>query len=197
MSATKSELRLFFAIHPDEAARDQLAENAWHLGEGSHGRPVPRENLHMTLLFLGEQPADQLTAIYEAAARVRCHSFDVVCDKLRYMDEQHLIWTGVSTPPPDLGRLRMALIAELDRAEVTFDRKRFKPHVTLVRRAIGAPANPLDFVACRWPVQSFSLLVSTPGPLGPRYHTLREWHLLPPRPAAAEEIIKHTSAVSF
>lgn len=195
MPVTKSDLRLFFAIKPDPTALDLLAENAWQLGEGSHGRSVPRSNLHMTLLFLGEQPREKLPAIIEAAGRVRAHGFDVVCDKLRYMEDQHLIWTGVSAPDPDLARLRTALLQELEREAIEFDRKRFKPHVTLVRRALEAP-QLMDFTPCRWPVHSFSLLISNLSPLGPRYHQLREWQLLPARPRRAEVIVKHTASIS-
>lgn len=196
MSSTKSALRLFFAVKPDPHTLDRLTENAWHLGEGSHGRAVPRSNLHMTLLFLGEQPREQLPTIIEAAGRIRTHGFDVTCDKLRYMPEQHLIWTGVSAPDPALGRLRDGLVQELDRAAVEFDRKRFKPHVTLVRRALEAP-NMMEFTPCRWSVDRFCLLVSNSSTTGPRYHVLREWILLPPRPPATETIVKHSSSVSF
>lgn len=196
MPVHKADLRLFFAIKPDAAAQDVLAENAWQLGEGSHGRPVPRSNLHMTLLFLGEQPRERLPQILDAASRVRAHAFDVVCDKLRHMDNQHLIWTGVSSPDPELARLRLSLIQELEREDISFDRKRFKPHVTLVRRALEAPRQ-IEFVPCRWQVHSFSLLISNLAPMGPRYHQLREWQLLPARPRRSEVIIKHTAAVSF
>lgn len=196
MAFHKPDLRLFFAVWPEPHTLDVLAENAWLMGECSHGKPVPRSNLHMTLLFLGEQPRERVADIINAANRVKAHGFQVVCDKLRYMHDQHLIWTGVSAPDPALGRLRDSLVQEMDRAEVSFDRKRFKPHITLVRKALEAPKS-IDFHPCRWTVERFSLVVSNLGPEGPRYHTLRDWALLPPKPAASEKIIKLSPSAAF
>jgi len=48
--------RLFFALWPDEATREQLAHITRKAVRGSGGRPIPVENLHSTLVFLGSVP---------------------------------------------------------------------------------------------------------------------------------------------
>lgn len=59
-------LRLFLALRLPDAALDEV--EAWqreHL-HGDRVRVVPRENLHLTLAFLGNRPARELDGILEA-----------------------------------------------------------------------------------------------------------------------------------
>ncbi|HBB77192.1 MAG TPA: RNA 2',3'-cyclic phosphodiesterase, partial [Pseudomonas sp.] len=53
--ATEDTLRLFFALPcpPEQAA----AICSWRDRQALGGRPVALENLHLTLAFLGAQPA--------------------------------------------------------------------------------------------------------------------------------------------
>src|SRR4051794_40919872 len=70
--AGDERLRLFLALRLPEAALD--AVEAWQAARLPDGlRVVPREHLHVTLVFLGSRPAAELPAIVgalrEAAAR--------------------------------------------------------------------------------------------------------------------------------
>lgn len=196
MSSDKNVMRLFFAIWPDKKAQRVLAENAWHFAESTHGRTVPTENLHMTLLFLGDQPKELLPEILVAASKVRAPSFEVVCDKIRYMDDHQLVWSGVTAADPALEELRLSLAEEMKYAEITYDKKRFKPHVTLTRKSLTAPTS-VDFVPTRWKVGGFSLVASNLEPEGPRYQILKNWSLLPPKPRTSDKIIKLAATALF
>lgn len=198
MTPSPKMLRLFFAIWPDDKAVRVLAENSHLLADSSHGRSVAQNNLHMTLLFLGDQPEFKLGDIIAAASNVRGHGFEVVCDKVRYMPDQHLVWTGVTAPDPALEDLRKALADELDDAGISYDKKkRFKPHVTLARNALEAPTSLLDFFPTRWDVSGFSLVISNLQPEGPRYQTVRDWPLLPAKPRNQDTIIKLAANAAF
>jgi 2'-5' RNA ligase len=57
-------LRLFLGLRLPEPVLD--AVEAWQLASLRDVRPVPRDNLHLTLAFLGHRPAGELPAIVEA-----------------------------------------------------------------------------------------------------------------------------------
>jgi 2'-5' RNA ligase len=72
--AGSDRLRLFCALRlPEETIEQLVAWQARELARG--GRVVPRENLHVTLAFLGSRPAGDLEpvagALREAASRAR------------------------------------------------------------------------------------------------------------------------------
>jgi 2'-5' RNA ligase len=53
-------LRLFFACWPDAALQEQLAQLGRQLQRQSGGKPSRRENLHLTLVFLGDVASSDL-----------------------------------------------------------------------------------------------------------------------------------------
>jgi 2'-5' RNA ligase len=61
--------RLFVAVDPPEPVRAQIA--GWGRGAAAGGRPVAADALHVTLCFLGVQPAsliDTIAAVVRASA---------------------------------------------------------------------------------------------------------------------------------
>jgi hypothetical protein len=62
-------LRVFFALWPDADVRDQLAGLARAAAERAHGRAPPPENLHMTLVFVGEVPQDSVAPLQGIGGR--------------------------------------------------------------------------------------------------------------------------------
>lgn len=59
--AGSDRLRLFCALRLPDATIEELV--AWQARELRRGRIVPRENLHVTLAFLGSRPAEELESI--------------------------------------------------------------------------------------------------------------------------------------
>jgi 2'-5' RNA ligase len=59
-SLTARPLRLFFACWPDAALQEQLAQLGRQLQRQSGGKPSRRENLHLTLVFLGDVASSDL-----------------------------------------------------------------------------------------------------------------------------------------
>jgi len=66
--------------------------------------------------------------------------------------------------------LHAALQAQLEGLGFVTDGRRFRPHVTLARRAGASPALPSG-PPVSWPVHGFVLVQSHPGPAG--YEVLR------------------------
>lgn len=170
-----SAMRLFFAVWPDDAARATLARLAagpWPRG----ARPVTPEQLHLTLAFLGEVDEAVLPALTALGARLGQR-----CAPCRMRLTRAGLWTGgvawlapARTPAP-LAGLVAALGAGLAELGVRADTRRFKPHITLARRA--GPWTPTAPSAIAYPIDHLALLASDTGPDGARYRTLARWPL--------------------
>ena len=128
-------MRLFIAIPLDDAlTRAALSVQDAFRRQGVRGSYTKPENLHLTLAFIGEYPDPE--AALEALHSVTFAPFDIALRGVGAFGD--LWWLGFGDSPAlaaCVRRLRRAL-AE---AGIPFDRKRFSPHVTLVRRAVPGP----------------------------------------------------------
>ncbi|MBQ8030724.1 MAG: RNA 2',3'-cyclic phosphodiesterase [Butyrivibrio sp.] len=124
-------MRLFIAICFDENMLDSLVEIQDDLvRSGVKGNYTPRKNLHMTLAFIGEY--DDPEQIEEVMRNVPLRSFSVKLSGYQPFKDMFFANFEENENLRDyVKRLRKALLAE----EIPFDRKKFLPHVTLVRRA--------------------------------------------------------------
>ena len=124
-------MRLFIAICFDENMLDSLTEIQDDLMRcGVKGNYTPRENLHMTLAFIGEN--DDPEQIVEVMQKVPLRTFSVKLDGFRPFKDMFFADFEENENLRDyVKRLRKALLDE----EISFDRKKFLPHVTLIRRA--------------------------------------------------------------
>ena len=124
-------MRLFIAICFDENMLDSLTEIQDDLMRcGVNGNYTARENLHMTLAFIGEY--DDPEQIEEVMRNVPLRSFSLKLSGFRPFKD---MFFADMEENPDLReyvkRLRKALLDE----EIPYDRKKFLPHVTLIRKA--------------------------------------------------------------
>ena len=124
-------MRLFIAICFDENMLDSLATIQDDLmRSGVKGNYTPRENLHMTLAFIGDY--DDPEQIVEVMQKVPLRSFSVKLSGFRPFRDMFFAELEENENLRDyVKRLRTALLDE----EIPFDRKKFLPHVTLIRKA--------------------------------------------------------------
>ena len=168
---TASSTRLFLALWPDVAVREQLREwrDLWNWQRGAS--PVHTGKLHMTLHFLGNQPGDSLPALLDGLA--------VPMSPFRLQLGVAELWhNGIavlspSVVPSALLDLHAALSAALPGVGLQPETRDYRPHVTMARRARGVeiPANgPL----IDWEVEHYTLVESKTGD-GSGYTVLREY----------------------
>ncbi len=167
--------RLFFALWPDRAVRGVLASVAADAVSG-RGRPTDVEDLHATLVFLGPVAGRDLGCVEQAAGRVRGERFEVCLDLIEYWRRPRVLCLGASVCPPELDTLVRELQRELRGCGFEPERRPYRPHVTLARKARPIDASaPSSFI--RWPISEFVLVASESGPTPPRYRVLRRWPL--------------------
>jgi len=163
--------RLFFACWPDERVRAEIVERR-RLIEGLSRRRVPDHNLHLTLLFLGNQPADRLPDLMDAIPEMDAMGFVLRLDRFGWFPAARVAWLGGSAPEPADSLVRT--LSERCRAlGLSFDRRRFHPHVTLFRKVERRPAFP-PVPALDWSVDELALIESIPSR---PYQVLRTWPL--------------------
>ncbi|MBA5689785.1 RNA 2',3'-cyclic phosphodiesterase [Rugamonas apoptosis] len=123
---------MFFALWPEPAERDALAP--WQTLV--RGRPVVTANLHLTLAFLGWQPAAAVAPLMAILDELSVPPLRLEFDMLGYFSGQRIAWAGMRAPPPALLALQEQLTGALARAGFTADSHGpFRPHVTLTRHA--------------------------------------------------------------
>jgi 2'-5' RNA ligase len=166
--------RLFFALDCAPTQRKAIAQ--WRSAlQLRSGRPVPAENFHLTLKFLGSIDTARIADICEAAAAVRTSGerLTVVLDRLDVWRRAGVLVLSPQQPPPALLRL----VYDLEQALLPFGLedapREFRPHLTLARdyRApIPEAATAPEFFLR---ADRFILFESHKG----RYRALAEWPL--------------------
>ena len=151
--------RLFFALWPPQAARDELAAVAAALVARSGGRAVAASKVHLTLAFLGDTPQDRIALARDAANEARGSVFDACLDRLGSFSRAGVAWAGMSRSPEALLELAAGLSGSLRRRGFVLDDRPFAAHVTLVRR-IERSVGPEPMPPVRWQASEFALVES-------------------------------------
>ena len=146
---------LFYALWPDEATRDALAE----LQTRIHGRLTRPQNLHLTLAFLGPQAEALLPLLRSVLSHLKTAPIVIDIDHLGYFSKNRIAWASTHSTPEPLSKLQNLLEPELIRKGISYDTgKAFRPHITLARRA-DAPSD-LPFTPFRWQADQIVLAQS-------------------------------------
>lgn len=132
-------MRLFIAISPDDHLRGQLLQIVDSLRRGAvSGRFVSPELMHVTLVFLGEQP--DARAATAALEQLRGDGFSLQLDRLgRFRREGGDIWWLGVAPSPPLQALHRRLTGLLEQQGFLPERRAFRPHLTLGRQVLLPP----------------------------------------------------------
>ena len=156
MIAKQPAHKLFFALWPDQEAREALVR----LQQPVRGRLIPPEKLHLTMAFLGQQPADALPVLLGILEAMPVTEVRLVVDCYGYFKRPQIAWAGPSEPPAALMELQAGLMERLEAAGFSAaTHGEFKPHITLAREAKEAPGE-FGFDPVVWTVSGLSLVES-------------------------------------
>lgn len=154
--------------------------------------PLPRkvepENLHLTLVFLGECPEPVLEAAHEGFEALREPRFTLALQGLGLFGKAkpHAAWAGVAASA-QLTRLQAKVETIARRAGCPIDSRKFTPHVTLGRFPTPDPADiarleravalGTGFRTEPWEVTELTLWRSHLTARGPQYEVLVRYPL--------------------
>lgn len=177
--ARATPVRVFFALWPSAAERRAVARWQAPLQALCGGRAMRGETLHVTLLFIGEIPAERLETLKLAAEEVAGQSFVLRFDQARYWGHNHIAYAAPSAVPEALRALAAMLEQRVAQHRFRFDRRPYKPHITLLRNARWTD-DPLPLMPpAEWSVREFVLVQSAPDENGAHYEILARFPLHP------------------
>ena len=157
-------MRLFIAIKLNPELRNTLTDVQQHLiRRGIRGNYTNTDNLHITLAFIGEY--DEPDFVTDVISEVPFSPFPISLSALGHFG--NLWWVGLDDND-ELDSYVKRLRKALSEAGIPFDKKKFSPHITLIRKAIGtlpAVSGPKTVMS----VDHISLMRSERGPKGMIY----------------------------
>ena len=162
-------MRLFIAIPLSDSMKDALtAAQDEMYDNGVRGNFTPRENMHLTLAFIGEYPDKD--HVLDALSTVSFSTFTLSLSGMGCFRD--LWWAGMDESAPlhaVVRRIRHALAEN----NIPFDRKRFSPHITLIRKATGTMPD-IQIEKVSMPVERIYLMRSDRGKHGMIYTEVGE-----------------------
>jgi RNA 2',3'-cyclic 3'-phosphodiesterase len=131
----RERVRLFVALLlPEDAISQLVSWQEGQLGGARDVRVVPRGNLHVTLAFLGGQPADELPAIADVVRQAAHGTETPVFEPVRYRETRSVGMIVLADEEERATRLAGHLFDGLERIGVyEREQRQWLPHVTVVR----------------------------------------------------------------
>ncbi len=176
-------MRLFIAIDLPKKAKESIEK----IKEGLKGikgvKPVVKENIHLTLKFLGEVADNKVDEIIKALSQVKFKPFNISISKTGVFPSENriqVLWINAEPAEP-LIELKKQIDAALPRFK---DDHPFKNHITFARikyiandadkkrilEALKKPVEKTDFL-----VDKFVLYKSDLTPIRPIYEVVKEF----------------------
>jgi 2'-5' RNA ligase len=168
--------RVFYALWPGDKVRAELGAAARRMHRALHGRRTRDESLHLTLAFIGTVDIGDLERLRAPPPSLGAGPFNLTLDRWDCWPHNRIGWAGPSAIPLALERLAANLADWLHGLGFEIEKRRFAPHVTLVRDAqhAGMPGVPQPV---HWRVEEFVLVRSQRLPRGSQYEIVARWPL--------------------
>ena len=170
-----SKPRLFFALWPSDSIREELNSTKSVFGL-QQAIWTKKENLHITLAFLGSVEAARIPNMFEAISSIDRKTFEITIDSALQPSKSNMLWLTPKQTPYELTRLVADLWKQLRSCGFSSDQKCFSPHVTLARSTCDQLMIQEISPIC-WPIYSFYLVESLSDRFGSRYTAWESWDL--------------------
>ncbi|MEM1575029.1 MAG: RNA 2',3'-cyclic phosphodiesterase [Nitrososphaerota archaeon] len=131
-------IRAFIAIDikKSEIIDKMLKVQEELLSTGGDIKLVEKENLHITLWFLGEISSQMIRKIIENTNKISFEPFKLTISKIGYFpggNRINVIWAGIKNGSYDLRKIFYQLSEILNPLGFKLEEREFTPHVTLCR----------------------------------------------------------------
>lgn len=172
--------RVFISIDIPEDIKKEI-KKIQNLLPDFKGKLTEKENLHLTLKFLGEQDLETLEKIKEKLKEIEFNKIDCQIDSIGVFSEKYIriVWLKI------IGAEELQKVIDEKIHEIGFEKeKRFMGHLTIAR--VKNLKNKKEFLEnlkeikipeLRFSVKEFRLKKSFLKPEGPEYKTLESFYL--------------------
>lgn len=178
-------MRTFFCLELPKNVKREIKSTSRSIDSPAYVKWVSRENLHITLKFLGDVNQSQIPKINgrakESAGRV--DQFEIKIDKLSAFPKASfpkVIWLGSNSPPDEIFKLHKDLEESLVSLGFERENRDYTPHITLGRtkeedqskvEKLGSNLEKLDLDECwKFPIERLTLMESKLKSEGPVYN---------------------------
>jgi RNA 2',3'-cyclic 3'-phosphodiesterase len=176
--------RLFIAVDFPDEVRESLADMCYGVPAAKW---VAKDQLHLTLRFIGDADDGLLADVSEILHDVNASGFSLTLKGVGYFPPRrkpNVLWAGIEPSEP-LAFLRDSIEKLLGELGLPPEGRKFHPHVTLARLRPEAPLAKITaflssnnlFKAQNVPVGEFHLYSSVLMPAGP-VHTVEQTYSL-------------------
>jgi RNA 2',3'-cyclic 3'-phosphodiesterase len=192
----KMAIRAFLAFELPPEIKSQVQQVSEQLKRSELDmRWVRPENIHLTILFLGDIREGDITAMGRKIENVCSgfHPFEIHLKGVGFFPDRkrpRILWAGYDGEIERLSSLKEVLYERLMSFEIKEDNREFKPHLTLGRFRRPERGNPeLDRIISRYSdlgspsfqVDELVLFKSELKPHGSEYTRLESWPMLADR----------------
>ncbi|WP_305906492.1 RNA 2',3'-cyclic phosphodiesterase [Methylomarinum sp. Ch1-1] len=167
--------RLFFALWPDEETRHKVVKLNRTI-KNDRLRKVKPDNVHITLVFLGSVNAEQERVIREEAGNIVAEPVQIQFDRLTLWRRPGILSLTCTEQPRSLLELVVGLTRIAVGCELDVDKRPYKAHVTLARKARSKP--DIEMRPLLWRADRFALVESVSAEDGVHYQVLESWPLI-------------------
>ncbi len=165
--------RLFLALWPDADTRSKIQDLNLRLGALGM-KPVKSENFHVTLVCIGAVENQLMNQIASTWTEVRADPFTLVFDGLDYWRKPRVLClTSNAQVPVEMMDLVNRVSERIEDLGVVTDKRPYRPHITLARKAQRALTAIFDPII--WRADAFSLVESVTENSGFYYKVLQTW----------------------
>jgi RNA 2',3'-cyclic 3'-phosphodiesterase len=164
--------RLFFALCPDEITREQCVKIKNELCIGKVNA-VPEDNIHVTLLFLGNIDSDKESMINRESASINVPNIRLCFNNLSFWKKFGILCLTATVSSPELEKLVEDLSKLASKLDIPINERPFTPHVTLVKKALRQ--QNLEFDPVIWHSNAFCLVESCQVSSGVEYRIVQKW----------------------
>ena len=186
MNTNNEPLRLFICTAPPEDTAAELYAFISELRQTADYKWVSREQLHITLKFLGDSERSVAESLSEALKGIKAAQFDIELERAGAfpgMSNVRALWLGAGTGASELASLARQTDKVCCDMGFPGEKRPFKAHMTLARsRSDGQIPAPLAErlnrpIRFAWRCRSFILMRSELTRSGPIYTPIGEYGL--------------------
>ncbi len=126
-------MRLFIAVSLSDEMKRSITSALHDMKQKNiRGSYVPTQNLHLTMAFIGERK--EADDVISAMKNVEYKPFKLALSETGVFGD--LLWVGMKGNQGLSGAVKSIRDA-LDAAGISYDTKKFVPHITLIRKMSG------------------------------------------------------------
>jgi 2'-5' RNA ligase len=163
-----ADRRLFFALWPSDRQRELLRDTLRPVLTSVEGTAVERRNWHVTLVFIGDFPEEQIPFLQAAAGEIEYEPVRLRFDRLAFWPRAKIACLLPLTTPPALEALVQSLESALGAFDCDIEDRVYRPHITVARRArTFETLQPTRAIDLEW--SEFTLVESRSSPSGVAY----------------------------